>query len=580
MKSSAILPILLLGLTLSIVSCKQEPAVDFKRTDNSVVLRIEADADRLNPLLSTNIYGRVVYEQIFSYLIVQDPETGAFIPQLAANLPVRKELPDGNIAYTLEIRPEATWDDGTPVTAADYVFTIKAALNPSVPAQRIRPFLAFIKDIQTDPSNPRKFTVISEKYILSEEAIALALPVMQASHYDPQGLLRDIPLATFIDPAAIEQLAASDSRLNDFATTFVTELYSRDSKGVTGSGPYRLDSWETGQRIVLVKKENWWGEKLSSANPSFEAGPDQITFKVIADAVTALSALKAEEIDAISLIEPKDFLDLQQTDYVKERYTLSTFPAMINYFVYVNTTKPKLSDKLVRKALAHAINPQEIIDNVFYGFGSLTNGPVHPSLPYYHQGLKPFPHDIEKAKALLAQAGWKDSDNNGIVDKEIDGQRVELTLSYLMAANREVSKNVALLLQDNAKKAGIGIELVAKEPNMMFDDLKKLNYEIASGGRSLPGSLWDPKQSWHTQGDNRTGFGNPKTDALIDELRVTLDEKKRNELYRRLQEIIYDEQAEIYLFVPQDRVAVHKRFEVTLSSSYPGYIINRLRLKK
>jgi ABC-type transport system substrate-binding protein len=97
MKSSAILPILLLGLTLSVVSCKQEPAVDFKRTDNSVVLRIEADADRLNPLLSTNIYGRVVYEQIFSYLIVQDPETGAFIPQLAANLPIRKELPDGNI---------------------------------------------------------------------------------------------------------------------------------------------------------------------------------------------------------------------------------------------------------------------------------------------------------------------------------------------------------------------------------------------------------------------------------------------------------------------------------------------------
>jgi peptide/nickel transport system substrate-binding protein len=580
MKSTAILPILLLGFTLSTLSCKREPAVDFKRTDNSVVLRIEAEADRLNPLLSTNIYGRVVYEQLFSYLIVMDPVTGASVPQLAKSLPTREALPDGNMAYTIEIRPEATWDDGSPITAEDYIFTIKAALNPSVPAQRIRPFLAFIKDIQTDPANPRKFTVISEKYILSEEAITAALPIMQASHYDKQGLLKDIPLATFIDPVAIEQLAASDPRLSAFATEFVTERYSRDSQGVTGSGPYRLESWETGQRIVLVKKDNWWGAKLAAKNQALEAAPDKITYKIIADAVTALSALKAEEIDAISLIEPKDFLDLQQTDYVNERYTLSTFPAMINYFVYVNTTNPKLSDKLVRQALAHAINPQEIIDNVFYGFGSLTNGPVHPSLPFYHKNLKPVAHDTEKAKALLAQAGWKDTNNNGIVDKEIDGQQVELTLSYLMAANREVSKNVGLLLQDNAKKAGIGIELVAKEPNMMFDDLKKLNYDIASGGRSLPGSLWDPKQSWHTQGDNRTGFGNPKTDALIDELRITLDEQKRNELYLRLQEVIYEQQAEIYLFVPQDRVAVHKRFEVTMSNSYPGYVINSLRLKK
>ncbi len=570
-------PVLLL---LGFFACKREPAVDFKRTGNDVVVRLEADADRLNPLLSTTAYARIVYEQIFSYLVVQDPVTFEFIPQLAESLPERKEAADGLVGFTYEIRKEAKWDDGSPVTAADYVFTLKAALNPKVPAQRIRPYLAFIKKVEIDPSNPRRFTAYSEKYILAEEAIASAIPVLQESHYDKEGRLKSIPLEQFLDAEAIAALAESDERLAKFAEAFSAETFSRESAGVRGSGPYRLESWETGQRIVLVKKDQWWGARLGKSNKALEALPDQIAYKVITDAVAALNALKAEEIDAISLIDPKDFKDLQGTPLVAERYNLFSPLTLISYFIYVNTTNPKLSDKRVRQALAHAIDAQEIIDNVFYGFGEPVNGPVHPSTPYYHKDLKPITHNIEKAKTLLAEAGWADSDNNGYVDKEIDGQRVELALSYLMTANREVSRNVGLLIQDNAKRAGIRIELVGKEPNLIFDDLKKRNYELGAGGRSSPNTLWDPKQSWHTGGDNRTGFGTPETDALIDEIRVTLDPASRTAKYKKLQETIYDEQAEIYLLVPQDRIAIHKRFEAQPSPLYPGYSVNSLRLKK
>lgn len=581
MKTTAVLPFFLFLVFITAFSaCKREPAVEYKRTDNTVIVGMPADADRLNPLLATTAYARTVHEQIFSYLVAQDPVTGAFLPQLAKSLPERKETAEGQVAYTFEIREEAKWDDGAPVTAADFIFTLKAILNPKVAAQRIRPYMAFIKKVETDPANPRRFTVYSEKYILAEEAISAAFPVMQESHYDQAGLLKGIPLDQFLQPEVIAGLAETNENLGKFAEAFSSEKYSREKGGVTGSGPYRLESWETGQRIALVKKENWWGEKLGKSNPAFAAYPDQITFKILPDAVTTLNSIKAEEIDAVSNIDPKDYIDLENVASVSDRYAFASPLALSNLFIYVNATHPILSDKLVRKALSHAVNAQEIIDNVFYGLGQPVNGPAHPSTNYYHKGLKPVEFNVEKAKSLLTQAGWTDSDNNGYVDKDINGVRTELKINYLMNASRETSKNVALLLQDNAKKAGIHIELVAKDPLQIIDDIKKKNYDIAGGGRSASNTLWDPMQSWHTAGDNRTGFGTPETDALIEEIQVTMDEKARNEKYKKLQEAIYEEQVEVYLFVPQDRVLIHKRFEAEAHSVFPGFSVHRFRLKK
>lgn len=581
MKTTAALPFFLfLVLITAFSGCKREPAVEYKRTDNTVIVGMVGDADRLNPLLGTLANARMAYEQIFSYLVVQDPVTSEFYPQLAKALPEWKETAEGLLAFTFEIREEAKWDDGSPVTAVDYVFTLKAVLNPLVPAQRIRPYLSFIKKVETDGANPRRFTVYSEKYILAEEAIAAAIPVIQESHYDPDGLLKNVPIEQFLQPEVIAALAETNENLRKFAEVFSSEKYSREKGGVTGSGPYRLEMWETGQRIVLVKKENWWGSKVAKGNKALEAYPDQITIKLFQDAVTVLNALKAEEIDAMSGIDAKDFVELPDIASVSQRYAFSSPVSLSNFFIYLNTQTPLLADKQVRKALSHAVNAQEIIDNVFYGYGDPVNGPVHPSTDYYHKGLKPVEFNIEKAKSLLAQAGWTDSDNNGYVDKDINGVRTELKVSYLMNAAKETSKNLAVLLQDNAKKAGIHIELVAKDPVQIIGDTRTKNYETAGGGRSSSNTLWDPMQSWHTTGDNRTGFGTPETDALIEEIQVTMDEKARNEKYKKLQEIIYDEQVEIYLFVPRDRIAIHKRFEAETHSVFPGFSVHRFRLKK
>lgn len=578
--------VLLLAVVFTVAGCKSDKEQKpWKRTGNEVIVKIDSDPEGLNPLLTSTTYASQVNNQLFSYLMFIDPVTLNLIPQLVVGPPQVEEIKDGpyagGVAYSFEILKEAVWDDGQPVTAADFIFTIKATMNPLVNAQRYRPYLAFIKDVQVDPQNPKKFTVLTnEKYILGEEAVTSTLPVLCAHLYDPDGLLSGIDLKEFTDEAKVEALAKSEPKLQQFADQVQADGFMRDKAKISGSGPYRLESWEPNQRIVLVKKSNWWGDALADRYPALGAYPDRIVFVPINNAATALAALKAEEIDVVSDIDPKDFTDIKVDTIIQQAYNLLTPPSLSSFFIYVNTRNPKLSDKRVRQALAYAINPEEIINTLYYGLARRTTGPMLPGSQYEDPNLKLIPYDPAKAKALLAEAGWTDTNNDGTVDKEIGGKREELKVTYLVSAGREISRNIALLLQSNARKAGIDIELEMREFTQIVADLKKRDYELSSGGRTIPPLLWDPKQSWHSEGDNRTGFGNAQTDALIDELRVTLDKDKRNGMYRQLLDSIYDEQPEIYLYVPSGRIAAHKRFEVQPTAVHPGFFPNLFKLKE
>ena len=105
---------------------------------------------------------------------------------------------------------------------------------------------------------------------------------------------------------------------------------------------------------------------------------------------------------------------------------------------------------------------------------------------------------------------------------------------------------------------------------MTIQKLRAKDYELGSAASTVT-AIWNPKQSWHTEGDNRTGFGNAETDALIDEIIVTFDEETRRDMYMKMQEIIYDEATQIFLFAPQERLAIHKRFDAETMITIPGF---------
>ncbi|MCB0555367.1 MAG: ABC transporter substrate-binding protein [Phaeodactylibacter sp.] len=585
---------LLLALLVVAFACKNEKpkqqaeadiVFDLNRPLNEAVIQLDAEPDRLNPVLSTSIYSRTIFNGVFMNLLFIDPVSLELVPQLAKARPtispIRSGPYKGGLAYTFDIHEQAVWDDGSPVTAEDYIFTLKVVFNPKVSAPAYRAFLSFIKDVQAAPDNPKRFTVYTDQqYIIGEEAVGSTLPVLPAYHYDPEGLLGNIPLSTLTDEAAAEKLAAKDARLQQFAELFESPKYNREPEGIVGCGPYRLDSWETGQQIVLSKKENWWGEPLIAQYPALAAYPDKLTFRPITDPNTAITALKDGQTDAMGNVAPNRFGELKETEFIANRYNFYSPPSLVHTFIYTNTQNPKLSDKRVRKALAYAINVQEIIETVFYGYAEPSVSPVHPSSKYYNRNLSAIPYDPEKARALLAEAGWTDSNNNGIVDKVIDGELVEMNLNYKYTAGRDISQNTALLVQESAKRAGFNIELEPKEFPIISDDLKRRDFELVPWAKTISPTLWEPKQDFHSEGDNRTGFGNAETDALIDRIQVTIDEKERNKLYEELQAILFEEMPIIYILVPTSRIAIHKRFEVASTPMFPGFFPNQLKLKE
>jgi len=550
----------------------------WERSGNEAIIRIPSEPRSLNPAFALDSYSLFSLRQVMQYLLFLDPQTGQLSPQLAVDFPSSAPIAEGpfagGTAYTFEINPEATWDNGSPVTGYDYAFSIKAILNPKVPAARLRPYLDPIGEVEIDAQNPRKFTVLTdEQYILTEETISGTVPVLPAYLYDPNGLMENYTISGLSDPNNAQRFE-NDPQVAEFAESFSAEFHNREPEGVGGSGPYRLASWTSGQELIFTKKENYWGDKLENPSNLIVAYPDTISFKITRDMTAAATLIKNEEVDAALVLDSKDFLELQENEEVIKDYRFLSPATLTTYLLYLNNQDPKLSDAKVRRALAHLVDVNEIIETVFYGLAGPISGPIHPSKPYYNNDLAAIELNIERAKTLLAEAGWEDSDEDGVLDKEIDGERVPFKLRYIIN-NFPASEQIALLFQENARQAGVELEITAKERAAWVQTVGAREYDIASGGYANAPILDDLYQIWHSDSDrsdgfNRMSFVNARADELIEEIRGTLDEEKRTALYQEIQELIYNEQPVIFLVAPQSRITIHNRFKAEASIVSPG----------
>ncbi len=572
---------------LVLISCKTEPkkvVEEFPLEDKySVTIRLRAEPDRLNPMLTGRAWSRQVFQHIFPPVQNHDPESLELIPNLCKTRPKSEIISEGpykgGTAYTFELLDEAVWDNGTPITGHDYVFTLKALFNPKVADPGYRSYLNMVKNVEVDKENPKKYTVFTDKPYMRAE-YSSSFYIYPEYNYDPKGLMKSIDLKDLLDPKKASKLAESNPNITAFAEEFNSPKYSNDPKFITGPGAYKLVEWIPNQKIVLQKKENWWGDKLASKYPCLTAKPDKLIYNTNPDDAMAASLLKNESVDVLNTIPYDAFVNMKEDDLVNSKYNLYTPPGLSMNYLALNSRNPKLQDKRVRQAIRYLVDVDELIKTVSQGYGKRLNNPFPASYDYYNKETPATKLDVNKAKELLAAAGWKDSNGDGVVDQEINGERVEMNLKYNMTPTNTVSKNIFLIIQNNAKKAGINLESNVLEANLYIAAVKKREYEIFSGGLTLDASLYDPYQFWHTSSDtpngfNRTGFGNAETDALIEKLRSTIDKTERNKYYNEFQEIIYEEAPMIFLFSQTERIAIHKKFKnVTLSVMSPGFFEN------
>ena len=556
-------------ITMCFLSCKNDKIA--RSSLDTLRIRIAKDPAKLNPVFNPSSASREVFQYIFLPLADYHPENLELYPILIEKIPEGKILSEapynGNLVFDLKILEDAVWSDGRQVTGEDYAFTVKAVKLPISNANAWRPYFTFIKDVIVDKENPKTFQVVVDKdYMLAKE-ICVTMYILPKHIYDKTNTLATLP-----NNVEFQKDYTPTENIKAFADEFNKVKYLRDT--LISAGPYALEYWTANQSIGLTKVENYWGANYPD-NPFLQQGTNNLIFHIIPDENSALTAFKGNEIDVLPMQNSAIFQEMK-SDQTNNADLDFLSPALIRYYyIAINNQSDKLKDKRVRRALANLFDLDNIIKTIDYGFGKRLIGHFSPEKDYYNSSLPPIPYDINAAKVSLKEAGWIDSNNNSLVDKNIDGKLVELELDILISGSA-LGETIALIFQEAASKAGIKINIVRKKMSLMRkENLTPRAFDLAALVISQDAAPDDPYTRWHSESSrNFYGYSNPEADRLMEVIRTTKDVEKRKTSYLELQKIMYNDQPVIWLYSPNQKILVNKNIASSSTTKRPGYLAN------
>lgn len=552
--------------------------------ENILVCHDLSEPDALHPTNGVSADRLMIFSLIHGFIISYDLEKLDVRQDLVKSMP---EISEDGLEYTYELRDEPCWDDNSHLTVDDVIFTFKANKCQLTDNPSFRTFLENLSDIKKVSGNDRKFTVIMRKKYIDNVNLFTDFPVIQKKLFDPKNILNSY---TFVQLAAEDFLKKDHPDLEMWADDFNKTGNGRDPEKISGLGPYKVESWETGQSLTLVKKKDHWTQKLKDSSVYANAFPEKIIFKMNTDANSQMLEFKAQNYDVSATLSTKTLLELQ-TDKNFNRNYHSDFVQTFNYTYFAMNMKPDgvkhpllFTDKKVRRAIALLTPVDDIIDLIDKGKSKRVPGPVSPLKKDFNTELKFLALDVEKAKQLLDSAGWKDSDGDNIRDKMINGKKVQFEFDLMYMNTVPDWKDIASLIKESLYKAGIKADMKPLDYEVVISDLQDHDFDAALGvwgGNSLPEDftqLWHTS-SWISKGSNYTGFGDASTDALIDSIKYEVDDIKRAVLVKRFQKIVYDEQPYVFIKSGVRKVAIHKRFgNANMYYEKPGVLLNNLKL--
>lgn len=333
-----------------------------------------------------------------------------------------------------------------------------------------------------------------------------------------------------------------------------------NNKGVVGTGPYRFVKYTPGVEIVLARNEDYYDEQ-----PALAA----IKYSVYSDRTQTVLKLKSGELSLGMLRQGQYREEVQQFEALPEAQRPKNNPFLNGeiacdlveepryYYVGWNADTPIFSDKRVRRAMTLALNRQEIVQKVFSGLGQVARGPFLESTPYLAPDIQALPFDLKQASKLLAEAGWADSDGDGLLDRALQGnQRSPFEFTLLIYGSSPEFSSAANIFKEDLLSIGVKLNIEAADWSLMQKRMAEKKFDAFTGAWSMQ---WVPDlyQVWHSsqadvpKGSNRVGFRNKQADKLIEELRGTLDKPERIRLLREFHHILHDEQPYSFLFLPQ-----------------------------
>ena len=522
---------------------------------DTLMLAYPNDPNTINPVTANDTVSEAFMRWVSEPLAarsLQDPET------LEPYLAEKWTFDEPNLEYTIHLRKGVMWHptkfpDGTPIpakefTAADVKFTFDCILNRHVDAAAIR---SYYEDPEAASEADRiKISVaVVDKHTVK---VKWKKPYFNAAEFTLGNLI--LPKHVYSVDEKGEPISL-DVSSEAFAKGFNNHWHN---SMLCGTGPMMFTRWQKNQRVELERNPSYWGKPFYFS---------KLVYLNIPNNNTSLQMVLKGDLDWAGISEKNLFIQTKQDDAVAGgRVRLVEYDYPGYRYIGWNLKRDVFKDAKTRRALAHAIPVEKIIDKILYGLGTRLSGPFQPGSSAYNPSVPLIPFDPSRAKALLEEAGWKDTNGDGMRDRELGGKRVDFRFDLMIYADSPMYKTIAEIVKEEFRQIGVDVVISPVKWALMLEKLHKKEFDACFLGW---GMAWksDPFQIFHgSQADvpessNAIGYRNPAVDTLIEKLRVTMDEAAQRTIYHEIHRLISEDQPYAFLFVDKQTAAHRDRIK-------------------
>ncbi|MFO8156381.1 MAG: peptide-binding protein [Pseudomonadota bacterium] len=479
----------------------------------------------LTPLIATDAYASRIQHYVFESLLVRDPDTLEWRGLLAEDW----SQSDDGLTFTFTLREDLRFSDGEPLTADDVVFTYTFIMDEAIAAPRQRAYYQRVEDVVAE--DDRTVTFHFEEPYFNALSLAGGLAIMPRHYYE-----------RFLD----EPREFNESR-----------------SLLMGSGPYRLvgrGEWTPDRgRVELERNPRYWGP----VEPPFR----RLIWEVIENDSARLTTFRNGDIDLYEA-RPREFEQLLEDDELMARTTEHAYmspTAGYSYLAWNQTDADgeptRFADPRVRRALTRLTDREALVEEVMRGHAEVAMSPFNPRSPQHSPDLEPREADRERAMELLAEAGYRDRNGDGVLQGP-DGEPFEFSLTYVQ--ENTDTRRIVQQLRDQYARAGILMKPKPTEWSVMLESLDRRDFDAITLGWTS-GIEVDIYQMFHSSqiesGDNFIGYRNEALDEVIDAARATVDEDERMQLWHEAERHLYEDQPYTFLMRKETLLLVDDRFE-------------------
>lgn len=456
----------------------------------TIIVGLQAEPTSLDsPQLSDYNSFRAAYG-LYDRLLHLKDESTEVEPSLAESW----DISDDGLVYTLNLRKGVKYHDGTDFKAEDVKFNLERQIDPNHPYHDTGEF----------PYAEFTWGMVDKIEVVDDYTVKITLKESFAPFLNHLAMHP----AAMCSPAAIEK-------------------YGRDfSINPVGTGPFKFVSWTPGVEVVVEKNPDYWGEPPKV---------DRVIFRPIIEDQSRLTELEAGSLNFIVNIPPDELARLKGDD----RFTVVEQAGMHTWWVAFNHTKAPFDDKRVRQAMNYAINKQAIVDNILKGTGVVAINPLPPVVWSYTDDVQRYDYNPEKAKELLAEAGYPDGFSCVFwVPESGSGMQQPVVMGTAMQADL---KAVGIDCKIETFEWGTYLDKVFVPPEEAEYDLMEMSWIGDNGDPDNHLYILLSGEQWPPHGYNAGFYKNEEVDALLREARITLDRDKRTELYVKAQKLIAED---------------------------------------